>query len=122
MTRSIQSILKNESGWTLSVIRKEGTQHLLVIPHLEDIHVLTSKLQPDLQAALVVLNTRKNLDIVIQAWNELIKYPKLSIIFANPDSTTDKRWIIFPHTHEKITERKALKVGLESLFLTVEAA
>ena len=122
MTRNIQSILKNESGWTLSVIRKDNTQHLLVIPHLENMTVLISKLQPDLQASLVVLNTRKNLDIVLQAWNELIKFPKLSLIFANPESTTDKRWIIFPHTHEKITERKTLKLGLESLFLTVEAA
>jgi len=122
LTRNIQSITKNEAGWTLSVIRKDATQHFLVVPHLEDINVLLAKMQPDLNACLVVLNTRKNLDVVIQAWPELIKYPRLSIIFANPESSTDKRWIIFPHTHEKITERKALKTGLESLFLTVEAA
>jgi hypothetical protein len=120
--REVQSISKHEAGWTLSVIKKEGVQHFLVIPHLESINVLLSKMQPDFNAALVVLNTRKNLDIIIEAWSELIKFPKLAIIFANPESNTDKRWIIFPHTHENVTERKALKVGLESMFSTVDVA
>lgn len=122
LLRSVQSITKHEAGWTLSAIKTDGVQHFLVIPHLENVDALLSKMQPDLNACLVVLNTRKNLDVVVQHWGELIKYPKLAVIFANPESTTDKRWIIFPHTHEKITERKTLKLGLESLFLTVEAA
>ncbi|HSU72837.1 MAG TPA: hypothetical protein VLJ21_03230, partial [Candidatus Binatia bacterium] len=122
LMRSIKNIARHEAGWTLSVIRTEGVQHFLIVPHLETMDVLLTKMQPELNAALVVLNTRKNLDLIVQHWGELVKYPKLAIIFANPDSNTDKRWIIFPHTHEKIAERKSLKVGLDALFLTVEAA
>lgn len=120
LLKNVVNITRNEGDWTLSVIKKDGVQHFLVIPHLESIETVTSKLQPDTNACLVVLNTRKNLDIVAENWSELAKHPRLCVIFANPDSSTDKRWIIFPHTHDKITERRTLKQGLESLFAMVE--
>jgi precorrin-6B methylase 1 len=121
LLKNIVSIQRGD-GWTLTVIRKDGAQHILIVPHLTSLETLFSRMQPELNAVLVVLNTHKNLEMVLDNWQALTKFPKLCLIFANPDSSTDKRWVIFPHTHDKITERKMLKFGLESLFSTVEAA
>ncbi|MBI4145352.1 hypothetical protein HY493_04065 [Candidatus Woesearchaeota archaeon] len=120
LLKNVVNITHNEGGWTLTVIKKDGIQNFLIIPHLDTVEALTAKLQPDTNACLVVLNARKNLDVIAERWGELVNYPKLCVIFANPESSTDKRWIIFPHTHDKITERKTLKLGLESLFAMVE--
>jgi hypothetical protein len=40
--------------------------------------------------------------------------------FVNPESATDKKWMIYPHTHHKISDPSSLKLGLESLFSTVQ--
>jgi hypothetical protein len=117
--RSIVNITDAEAGWAFSVIRKDSSQHFLVEPHLKPQEML-AKLKPEINAALVVLNTRENLDHLVNHWGDFAKLPKLCIIFANPDSSTDKRWVIFPHTHDKITERKTLRRGLDALFMTVE--
>jgi hypothetical protein len=69
---------------------------------------------------LVTINRRQNVDMLASLWQELLNYPKLSIMFVNPYSNLEKKWIIMPHVHEKITERKALKLGLYSLLSTVE--
>jgi len=120
LTKSVTSIQRNQGGWNLVVIRESGNQEFLILPHLESSEQLTSKMQPDMNACLVVLNTRANLDILVKQWSSFIKFPKLCIIFANPKSMTEKRWIIFPYTHNKVTEKGTLKAGLESLFVMVE--
>lgn len=117
--RNIVNITQAEGGWTFSVIKKDGSQHFLVVPHLNPEEVL-AKLKPEINACLVVLNSRENLDHLVNNWSEFVKFPKLCIIFANPNSDGDKRWIVFPHTHDKITERKTLRRGLDALFMTVD--
>lgn len=120
LTKHITSITRHDNGWTFTVIRKDGTQHVLVA--VQFAHEFLNKITPDLNACIVLLNTHKNIEHVAEHWNQLIALPKLCLIFANPDATGDKRWIIFPHTHDKIIERKTLKRGLESLYLTVDPA
>lgn len=120
LTKSITSITKHDNGWTFTIIRKDGHQHVLVATTFT--HDLLTKLAPDLNACIVLLNTHKNIEHVAEHWNQLITYPKLSLVFANPNASGDKRWSIFPHTHDKIIERKTLKNGLESLYLSVEPA
>ena len=51
---------------------------------------------------------------------KLSSLPMLSIYFVNPNSSTEKKWIIYPFTHSKITEHSALKLGLMTLFESVE--
>ena len=72
----------------------------------------------DGQNVIVCLNTRQNIDFVINNWQKLISYKRLSIIFANP--SINERWIIFPHTHNLISEKGAIKKGLLALFSSVE--
>lgn len=120
LTKSITSIQRSQGGWNLVVIRDLGLQEFLIMPHLESAEQLTSKMQPDTNACLVVLNTKANLDVIVKQWSSFVKFPKLCIIFANPNSNTEKRWIIVPYAHDKITERRLLRAGLDTLFGMVE--
>ena len=72
-------------------------------------------------SCLVLLNSIKNLKAVQDGWSKLDKDPKLSLLFVNPFSLLDKKWIIFPHTHSQIIESSALRQGLKSLFDGVES-
>ena len=99
----------------------EGTlksQFIIVQPSLGDLARLGTL--KDKHIVLVTANTKENFEFLIAHWTEFVQYPHLSVYFVNPNSTMDKRWVIFPATHDQITERKALRKGLESLFLTVE--
>ena len=66
------------------------------------------------QIGLVVLNTKKNVESMIANWVELSKNQKLCIYFVNPK--TNEKWLIYPHTHNQITEKAALRRGIETMF------
>ena len=66
---------------------------------------------------LVGDNTKQNLAFVINNWQELIKNPKLKIIFAN--TTLNLQWSILPCTHNMISDPGSLKLGLKTLFEAV---
>jgi hypothetical protein len=70
-------------------------------------------------AGLVVLNTKKNVDFVVANWDKLAKLKGLCIYFVNP--RLNEKWLLYPYTHNQITEKSALKRGLESLFSMVPA-
>ena len=48
-----------------------------------------------------------------------IKY--LVVYFVNPFSKIEKKWIIYPSTHNRISDEASLKPGLRAMFDTVEA-
>jgi len=117
MTRQITAI-RTDSQEADAVV--EGTlksQFVIVQPQLD-----LSRLQSlkDKHAVLVTTNTKENMEFLISHWDEAVQFPHLSIYFVNPNSSLDKRWVIFPATHDRITERNALRKGIESLFATVE--
>ncbi|MEM2915806.1 MAG: hypothetical protein QXT19_00385 [Candidatus Woesearchaeota archaeon] len=116
--KQIISIKKSEQGVDVVVEGALKSQYILVQPEFKDLSMLDSF--KDKHAVIVTANTKKNVEFLITNWDVLTKYPHLSIYFVNPNSATDKRWIIYPATHDRITERRALRKGLESMFLTVE--
>lgn len=69
---------------------------------------------------LVVLNSEDNLKQLTEKWGLVKEDPKFSMIFANPFSNLDKRWIINPYVHNKFSDPEALETGLKSLFESVE--
>jgi hypothetical protein len=74
----------------------------------------------DRNVAVIVPNTQANLDAIVANWQEAAKHPKLQLIFVNPYSNTEKKWLLMPHVHERVSDRKTLKLGLQSLFSSVE--
>ena len=67
---------------------------------------------------VVCLNSMKNINFCVDNWDKLISNKLFSIIFVNPESKN--KWIIYPYTHNKITEKASLKSGLVSLYENVE--
>ena len=67
----------------------------------------------------ITLNNRKNLDFLIENWNFFEKIEGLKIYFINPFSE-EKKWIISPIVHTKISDPSSLKIGLKSLFESVD--
>src|SRR3989338_2145561 len=132
LTRTIVKIEKKQNE--LFIIHKNKIQQYFVVEHIsiqkkEDKEIMDTILkvlqQNKSDAAkfyvIVFYNTTENLQYITKNWNLFVGFPNLTIIFANPASKTDKRWVIQPYTHNKITEKAALESGLKSLFETVEA-
>lgn len=78
------------------------------------------KAHADDYTSLVTLNTRSNLDELIQQWKDIVPFERFNVFFVNPFSTSDKRWIISPFVHNKICDESALKQGLGSMFMGVD--
>ena len=68
-----------------------------------------------------MLNSKENLDFLMNKWNKLIKFDKLTIFFVNPFSELEKKWFISPYVHNKICDKDSLKLGLKTMFETVES-
>jgi len=120
ITKTIDSIEENKEGWDIVVNTKLGEKkYYLVSPTIDKFNGILKKLN-DSPITIIVLNTKENLEEVIKNWASIAKFPKLCFIFANPESELDKKWVVFPHTHDKITEKKSLSKGLKSLFETVD--
>jgi 2-hydroxy-3-keto-5-methylthiopentenyl-1-phosphate phosphatase len=118
MTKQITSIKNDSESVDVFVEGTLKNQYVIIQPEFNDISQLSSL--KDKHVVLVTANTKENVEFLITNWDALAKYQHLCIYFVNPNSSLDKRWIIYPSTHDRITERKALRKGLESMFSTVE--
>jgi len=100
------------------VVRKStGDVLILIRPELSNADEVVEKASGS--AGLIVLNTKKNLDFVISNWVKLAKLKGLCIYFVNPRA--NEKWLLYPYTHDQITEKPALRRGLETLFSMVTA-
>lgn len=121
IVRKIEEISKKEE--LIIAKLKEGKEHAyLVEPFLDNIDSALGKLKKYEHSSLIVYNTNGNFEIVLKNWEKLAKFSRhFSIHFVNPFSKTEKRWAIYPMTHDLVTEKAGLKQGLTALFMTVEA-
>jgi len=122
LLKQIDSVNEKDKEWDVVVKTKAGGErYYLIIPELENLDEIAKKLD-DKTITLIVLNKKKNLDILIENWSKITHHPKFCIVFANPKSELEKKWLVFPHTHEKVTEKASLTRGLKTLFQTVDPA
>jgi len=105
--------------------------HLLVKEKLRDVDYMAQPFRVDFSFAvtqlkkehhqgIIVYNTTENLKNVLANWKAVAQYDKLVIYFVNPLSKTEKRWVIFPHTHNSVSDPASLQLGLKTMFETVE--
>ena len=74
-------------------------------------------------SCLVVYNTKENIDFLVKNWDALSKFSRdFSMFFVNPFSRTEKRWAIYPMSHELIVEKKDLKRSIDVISSNVEMA
>ena len=118
--RKIDIMEKGKGGYDIYVKFKDREQFFVVQPVIEDINEVFSKFDSERHFGLFVLNTKGNLDVLIKNWDGFVKFKHLCVYFVNPFSKLDKKWIIYPHTHNNICEKDALEKGLNSMFEMVE--
>lgn len=68
---------------------------------------------------IITLNTKKNLNFLIDHFEDFVKNETLKIIFTNP--SINETWQIHPFRHAKVSKMMAspVKPGILSLFETV---
>ena len=120
ITKKIENIEKNKNGFDLSIKFKDKEQFFVVAPNISDLNSIVARINSDSHFCIVTLNSSQNLESLIKNWRRLIEFKFLSIIFVNPFSQLDKKWIIHPYTHHRICDESSLKTGLKSMFEMVE--
>ena len=118
--RKIEHIGNGKDSFDIYVKYKDREQFFIVEPSIKDIDAILKRFNKDSHCTIATLNSKYNFDIVSKNWDKLTSYKFLSIVFANPFSQTDRKWIIFPYTHHMICDESSLKTGLKSMFETVE--
>ncbi len=98
-TNEYNNLIRNGETTTGVIIQNQLTKETL--PFLQQ-HVY-----------LVIGNNYENLKTVLIFWNELAKNQNLCILFVNPISS--EKWIVYPYTHNRISEKATLEKGLRSL-------
>lgn len=120
VAKKIEKIENGKDGFDLYVKYKDREQYFLITPNIADIDSIIQKINNNSYFSIVTLNSRENLEIILKNWNRLVDFKFLSIIFVNPFSELDKKWIVFPHVHHKICDEASLENGLKAMFGMVE--
>jgi hypothetical protein len=117
-TRSILDIRRE--GDVILVKHKAKEQAYFIKPELDSNFSGVLQSSKDRHVAIMTLNTKSNLDKLLKNWSTVSQTPYLKVFFINPLSENERKWVICPYTHNKVSDDDALRLGLESLFLTVD--
>lgn len=123
MSRDLEGIEAGSGSCDLIARYKDRTEFILAAPiGWEDISRLLSDHSGKAgeHAAVVMLNNKENIRMMLVCWEQLKTALNLKFIFINPFSSLEKKWIIYPATHDRISDSGSLKKGIESLFASVE--
>lgn len=70
---------------------------------------------------LVCYNTKENFNFLIKNWDALVTFKRnFCVIFINPFSHGEKKWALYPATHDMVSEKESLKPGLQILYSAVD--
>ena len=115
--QQIAEIITDSKEADIVIVHHDGKKKYFLVANEFGTDLLARNITP---VTLVVLNTRANLGRVIGCWKQLTDRNGLTLFFVNPNSSTENKWSVNPAVHARVTEERALKSGLETLFLTVE--
>ena len=116
----VEDVIVEETDDEVMMKKSSGNKHFIIKDELDDsILDVIEKIKGDV-IVVVTLNKKINVGWLVKKWNELIKFPQLSFMFVNTE--TSEKWALFPKTHDLITEKASLKKGLISLFEGVTKA
>ncbi len=69
---------------------------------------------------IVTLSNEDNIKAVYGVWDALAANPVLLIVFANPFSAQEEKWVLKPFLHNKVCDRASLLQGLKAMAELVE--
>ena len=120
ISKKIDRIENGKDGFDLYIKYKDREQYFVIAPSIADIDSIIQRINNTFYFSIVTINSKENFDSVLKNWGKLINFKFLNIIFVNPFSELDKKWVVFPYTHHKISDESSLKTGLKSMFAMVE--
>ena len=120
VSKKIEQIENGKDGFDLYIKYKDREQFFIITPKIIDIDLIIQRLNNNSHFSIITLNSKENFEALVKNWSKLIEFKFLSIFFINPFSELEKKWIIFPYTHNKICDESSLKNGLKSMFGNVE--
>lgn len=120
IAKNITKIDDSKDDVILVKFKDKKEKIYVIVPNLKSLKDMIKLLEKNADIVLLCFNKKDNLSLIINGWDKLCKYPKLCIYFVNPFSNLDKKWIIYPKTHNMVTELEVLDTGLWSLFSGVE--
>ena len=120
ISKKIENIENGKNGFDLYVKYRDREQYFIIAANIIDIDSIIQRINNNLYFSIVTLNSKQNFDSICKNWSKLIGFKFLNIIFVNPFSALDKKWIVFPHTHHMICDESSLQNGLKSMFEMVE--
>jgi len=125
ISKKIEHIENGKDGFDLFVKYKDREQYFIILPKIVEVDDIIRKINSIASSnavyfSVVMLNSKENFEIMLKSWNKLITFKFLNLIFVNPFSEFDKKWIVFPYTHHKISDESSLENGLKAMFEMVE--
>ena len=120
VAKKIEKIENGKDGFDLYVKYKDRQQYFIIVPNITYIDSIIQKINDNFYFSIVTLNSKENFNIILKNWSKLVNFKLLNLIFVNPFSELDKKWIVFPYTHHKICDESSLETGLKSMFNMVE--
>ncbi len=117
IAKNIIDIKEEQEG---VIVKFKDKEKVFLIRPIADDSVI-EEINKDKNICVVMLNSKENLDFLINKWNKLIKFEKLTLFFINPLSVLEKKWFISPYIHNKICDKNSLNLGLKTMFNTVES-
>jgi len=124
VTRTMESVDRQKEGADIIVNYKDSSQLAIVVePFLTGMSFI-DRLKPftekKVKTRLVTANTRDNLKFITANWKPISEFSReFNIIFVNPFSKLERKWMLYPQTHAGIAG-KGFERGLKALFATVE--
>jgi len=104
---------------------KDGKEQAYLIESFLDsskIDGILARLKDYELCSLVMYNTKENVDLIAKNWEKIANFKRhFSIHFINPFSRTEKRWSIYPTTHDLVTDKSNIRNSLFILFGSVES-
>ena len=117
--RKISNISTKEN--LVIVEQKSGVVvHYVVESFPDDFLNILKSIKAD-HKGLIVYNSAENFEKLLKSWQKLSTIQNLTVYFVNPFSKTEKKWIINPYVHNKISDETSLKQGLDSMFIMVDS-
>lgn len=113
--KKLIEIIEKKDGFDIIAKYRDNNKFFLSIPFLNKIEDLKPAFDKDKFVMIVSFNTKENIKLLIDNWKQLTDYPKLSFVFVNPFSMNDKKWLIYPWTHNRIADPDSLKTGIKSM-------
>lgn len=109
------------AGDCITVTQEDRTLVYRILPELGAAQEALAPLTPVNHCAIITYQTPENFDALIRDWNAYANFKRhFAIYFVNPFSKQDKLWVIYPSSHNAVTEAAALKPGLVSIASSVE--